>query len=1478
MHTLQTKTKNCSRIIQMSLLVVFLLQFTSGVAQLNSNITRYATQDGLSHDGVLCITRDRDGFMWFGTFDGINRFDGHNFVVYKSRPGDSSNLRSNKIRSIVEDKAAFLWIKTYDNKIYRFNKKTEQFLPVSDGKYSHLFKALMIDQVIPDAKDGVWLLTENQGLLHARNKASDAPVINYYAKGRPAAFALPGNTVSFLHKEGNRVWVGTEGGLSCLQLTQNRSYLKVAFQQEVTKLLSTYSFTCYTKNKDFLYFGTADGHLLTYHLKNKQFDVKQICKGVRLNAICSSTTGEIYVSTSGKGLITINPISFKPSYSGLKSNDTYYALYEDKMGLIWIEPKESGVIKYDPQSGNFKHFMQKSDILSPSRDFQVLTDANGLLWASMKGGGFGYYNPISDSIDYFHDRPGAKDQRFSNFITSLLIDKSGVMWLSAKDGGINKVVSITDKFNYRKISANPPNRTANDVRSMMKDSKGRLWICTKDRKVHVTKDGKPVSVFVNSNGMLGNVYSILEDSKGNVWLGTKGNGLYKASPVDAESANYSLSNYRNDVKDPNSLSSDMVYTVLEDRKGRIWVGTLGGGLNLLTTFGGKVGFRNYANTFHNYPFSWANVIRHLNEDNQGRIWVATSNGLLIFDPNSVEQHNYTYHKYNKIRGDRASLGNNSVQYIYKDKGGQMWVGTFGGGLNKVIQDKNRISNLRFKVFTTEDGLSNDVVLGITGDQENNIWIATEGGLSRFNPTNETFKNYDSYDGLPNAGFSEASTFTSGDGHLYFGCLDGYISFDPRKIADRKSHAKMALTNIQLYYKNVLPGVQGSPLKYAINETEELVLKHDQNVISIDYAALDYRVNKITYAYKLEGFDRIWHQVSDQRRATYTNIPPGEYVFKVKATNIDLFTEVPQKTLRIIVMPPFYQTYWAYLLYFILAVVIVLVSRRIIVTMIRLRNKVLVEQKLTEVKLSFFTNISHELRTPLTLIVSPLEEISRNESLSAKGTEYLNIVNQNANRMIRFINQLLDFRKIQSGKMQLNIAEVDLLVLVQEICSHFSGMADAKGIHFNVSSSSKQIIAWVDEEKIDIIIYNLLSNAFKFTPEHRSIHVQLNYAQGENDIELKIIDEGKGISADQLEEIFEIYYEGNMPGEKHLKGTGIGLALARDLAISHHGKLWAQNNPLGGMTFVLELKSGKAHFSATEVKMDYVPRTSEFIGSETTEKVTASSADQTTEVNGPQILIVEDNPELRHFLAVKLKGIYRIKSAADGREGLESAIDLLPDLIISDVMMPNMDGIQMLDQLKNDIRTSHIPVILLTAKSSVESQIEGLKYGADLYITKPFHTNYLLASVENLISSRKKLFEQLSGAFGKKVLNLGPEEIVITSKDEAFLKETIKIVEQGMTNPEFNIDNVAAGIGMGRTTFYKKLKSLTSLSPVELVRDMRLQRSKQLLDSGTQNVSEIGYLSGFNSLPYFSTCFKEKYKISPSSYLKKIKENSEGYEA
>lgn len=1455
---------------------LYLLLCFTAYAQIKSEITHYSTKDGLSHDGVLCITRDRDGFMWFGTFDGINRFDGHSFVIYKSRPGDSSNLRSNKIRDIVEDQAGYLWIETFDYKLYRFNKATEQFLAIFEGPYKRLFNdQVVINRIFPD-HTGVWLFTRLSGMYYVQSSRNHLPVITRFNKDADGGNHIKGNIVKFhqADSQGN-IWIGTDGGLDVLQRNTSGGYRVKKFDEVTNSLLSSTAFSCAVYHAGNMYLGTSDGRVIIYNLAQKTFRTISIAPHKQLNDVCISRTGVFYISTAGSGLLKFDPLTLITTPLPTEAGAVYNTLYEDPAGNIWIEPEKSGVIKYDPHTGIYKHFMQKIDYPGAGRDYHVFTDANSITWVSMKGGGFGYYNPNTDQVDYFYDEPGSYDQKFSNAITCLYMDKTGVLWMSGKDGGVNKVISQADRFYFHQPAAQPQNRSENDVRAMMKDANGLLWICTKDGLVHIYDHDKEVNVFTNSGNKIGFVYCMLQDKTGNIWLGTKGNGLYKAIPNDKSGNHYTLTNYRHNDNDPYSISGNVIYSLLQDHKGRIWVGAFGSGLNLIINNNGKDGFKNYANSFHSYPYSWAKVIRDLCEDNKGRIWIATTYGLLVFNPEEQQGGNYHFMACHKVPNNSYSLGNNSVQCITKDHTGQIWLGTFGGGLNKVLIDHDDINHVRFKALTMTDGLPNDVVLSMTTDHQNNIWIATAGGLSKFNPARQTFKNYDPFGSGTKTTFSEATCFTATNGTLYFGCINGYISFNPKSIVNKRLPAHIALTNIQLYYKNIAPGKDNSPLTYAINETKTLTLKHDQNVISIDYAVLDYRaVNKIAYSYILEGFDKSWHSVNDLRKAVYTNIPPGEYTFRVKGVSEDILSNTPEKSLHIIIKPPFYLTILAYFIYLILIVLAAMLARNIIVTMIRLRNKVVVEQRLTEVKLAFFTNISHELRTPLTLIASPLEELSRTETLSVKGREYFNIIMRNVNRMIRFTNQLLDFRKVQSGKIQMNIAETDLVSLINEVGSYFRTMAEEKNIDFRIHADKMQLQAWVDEEKIEIILYNLLSNAFKFSPSGKKIVLEIKHFTNSGLIEIRVIDQGKGVPEDRLEEIFEIYHEESFSRENHLKGTGIGLALARGLALSHKGKLWAERNETEGMTFILQLKTGHDHFTNDELSFAGTGQLVE-PALETNVEPKAIPNKSTAESQLSLVLIVEDNPDLRTFLENKLNDCYQVLTAGDGAEGLKIARSAYPDLIISDVVMPVMDGIQMLDAVKHDPAISHIPVVLLTAKSSVENRIKALKYGADVYLTKPFQNELLMASVENLLESRKRMFERF--AIDPKSPDLhqtdDAEMPVTTLKDEAFLKDVIRIVDEKLGDQDFNIDEVAAGMSMGRTTFYKKLKSLSSLSPVEFVRELRLKRSKQLLDTGAHTVSEAGYMSGFNSLAYFSTCFKEKFGVSPSVYLKKLKDKS-----
>lgn len=1453
--------------IGLSFLVIFFCCGLQASGQLKEIFKHFSTENGLSHDGILSITRDREGFMWFGTWDGLNKFDGTTFSVYKSRPGDSSNLSNNKIRNIVEDKEGYLWIKTYDHSVYRFDKKTEQFLAIS--RKSGL-KNIVVDRIYPLGKGSTWLTTASQGLLHVVSTPSAEPRIHHYASSKRSHYKLPSDSISFLFEDHQKtIWIGTTGGLVRMkQRSDNRSS---------SVLLPKLSFTAVAQNGNHIYFGTNQGQLVTFNLHSEKLTTEALSPGTRINAIHISDKKILYAATSGNGLLRVDLTNKKVVFAKSSLSHTFFSIHEDKNGRIWLEPQSSGIVKYDPVKNTFKLFSQKKDshAISPNNNYLVFEDVNGTLWTRLKGGGFGFYNASQDKIEYFYNEPGGADHRFSNIVTALYPDSTGILWMATIDGGVNKITFPGNNFNHKLLVQKAENRSQNEVRVLFEDSKKRLWVGTKSGELSVFERGRRnEQIFDNIPGnRLGNVYSIMEDKDGVVWLGTKGEGLLMATPMDASGTRYKLTRFLSDVKKPYSLSNNTVYSIIQDRKGRIWVGTFGGGLNEVIKKNSQTYFVNNRTSFKNYPVL-SKYIRHLCEDSFGNIWVATTNGLLILNPYKGSPENYAFIRHTKIPGDGFSLGNNDVQFIYRDYSNGMWVGTFGGGLNKLVSPVTS-TTVKFKVYTLQDGLSSDIILSMAEDKIGHLWLATESGLSCFDKGNGQFRNYDLYDGLPDTKFSESAVFRSKSGEMFFGCTEGYISFDPGKIANRKVRANMALTNLQLYNNDVVPAASGSPLFQSLNSTAQVQLAYDQNVLSIDYAVLDYRaVHKIQYAYILKGYDKGWHYVKNQKKATYTNLPPGKYEFIVKSINKNLFQNVPQKSIKITILPPPWLTLWAYLGYLALAIGLAELARRIIISMIRLRNKVTIEHKLTELKLQFFTNISHELRTPLTLIVGPLEELKRTESVSEQGRQYLRTISRNANRMIRFINQLLDFRKVQSGKMRLVVSEVEIVRLISEITDYFDGLAKEKRINLQLESDVEELHAWVDAEKIDIIIYNLLSNSFKFSPPDTAIFVRIGTSREEGCFTVSVSDQGSGVPKHKLKDIFDLYYEGEQLNPS-LKGTGIGLALSAELVHAHKGEITADNNPDGGMTFSLKLKLGNQHFQKDQINhasSEPVPVLADIFHEEVDGNVVIVDLNPEANAEMPLVLLVEDNLELRKFMAGQLSAFYKVIEAANGEEGVVAAEKSLPDLIISDVMMPGVDGIQMLDQLKNNKLTSHIPVILLTAKSSVENQIEGLRYGADFYITKPFNMIYLMALVENFMKRRNQQAQSLT-VDDKKVVTLKPDEILITSKDEEFVRQVIKIIEESMEDSEFNIDSVAESVGFGRTTFYKKLKSLTGLAPVEFVRDMRLKRSKQLLDSGEFTISEIAYTTGFKSLGYFSTCFKEKYKLSPSAYLKTTKEQT-----
>ncbi|PRD49222.1 hybrid sensor histidine kinase/response regulator transcription factor [Sphingobacterium haloxyli] len=1457
-------SKKNNKVIGVMMLILLINVFHGLTQPREPRFKTYSTESGLSHNGVACIIEDAEGFIWFGTWDGLNRYDGNDFVVYKSQPGDRSTLKNNKIRDIVEGKREYLWIRTFDKKVYRFDKRKEEFLPIITTDKGESLEHLFVAKIIPTANGDVWLTTEENGVICVSESDNGAPhVVNY---GTESPY-LEDNVNFIFEDNGHRIWFGTTGGLRCL-IKENNTYVP-----HLTSAIPSYgamlNFTKATADKEgSVFFATSEGIVLQYEPATKAFSQKSILKGRILDMLISKT-GKLYLTAENQGL-TIYDYRNASYQQYTNGHATYLSMYEDRSGNIWLEPERDGVVLYEPTSNIFRPFVHKKDHNLPfmprgtfenDGSFKVFEDVNNVVWVCMKWGGFGYYDKGKNDLSYFYNNPEDKNRLFSNNLVAAYSDKKGVLWFCTRNGGVHKATFFSDNFKHGRLVDTAPGRFDNEIRALLRDSDGKVWLTNKHGDIYFHKNGNLKRL--ENDQIPGSIYCITEDRNKNIWIGTKGYGLVKLMPENEQRTKYHATRYENDPNDIASLSSNQIYSITEDHKGRLWIGTFQKGLNLLVEESGEVRFKNVYNSFKNYPKRTFNVIRHSIQGPDNRIWLGTTDGLLRFDPDESPD-NMKFIPTVKVAGDKHSLGNNDIMYLFRSKSQEVWIGTFGGGLNKVMNKAGQFdTNLKFMAFTKEQGLPNDIILSITEESNGNLWMTTENGIAMLDVKTQEFRNYSTYNGLPRTDFSEAACLQLPNGEIFFGCMDGYISFYPDKIVNEKFPGNMVFTEMQIYNKDIDITDPKSPLKTSVNYADEIVLSHDEDVITIAYTVLDYRFpDDISYAYILEGYDKEWHNVKNQKQATYTKIPPGRYTFRVKTVNSGHFENVPEKSISIIVKKPWWLSNWAILCYIILAICALEIARRIVFTMIKLKHKITVEKKMTELKMQFFTNISHELRTPLTLLVNPLLKLKQTETLSEKGAKYLDVANKNTNRMVRFVNQLLDFRKIQARKAELHIEKVELVAFICQLLDNFEDLVEDKNVNIKVIPSAPEVYAWCDKDKMDIVFFNIISNAVKFSPKDSDITIRIEKNRGY--LYIQVVDEGEGVAEDQLDAIFELYYEGGDRQHKAFKGTGIGLALSKDIVELHKGTLRAEKNRQIGMTFTIALPDGKAHFDPADLKKEPVALCED----EVYPNSASESLDTTmfTDKDLPKLLLVEDNPELRRFIANEFRTVYHIYEASNGKEGYKMAVDVMPDVVISDVMMPEVSGIEMLEKLKSDASTSHIPIILLTAKSTIEDQIKGLSYGADFYITKPFHIDYVRYLLRNLMKSRQKIVADMLAK--PTVLKLEPSEVVITSKDEAFLIEVIQIIENGMSDTSFNIDTAVNAMAMGRTTFYKKLKSLTNMSPVEFIRDIRLKRAKQLLDTGELTITEVAYKVGFNSSGYFSTCFKEMYEISPSDYLKK----------
>ena len=1365
-----------------------------------------STTDGLSNNSVICILQDRQGFMWFGTYDGLNRWDGYAFKIFTNDINDSNSISNNSISSIQEDALGRIWIGT-DNGLNVYDPLTEKFTRYTQvEKDTNSLSNNFVNTIFQDHTGNIWIGTEYG--LNRYNRGSE----NFTHYFFPGQF----DSVSFW-------W--------------NNNTIRAINESE-------------------------DGKLLL------------------------GTTNDFLIFDPQSGETTTIPYAIP----GRKRWPSVAAIYKDRSGKFWIGIADDGVIEYNPETG--KPRLYETDPNDPYSYNSLFSNAfcedkNGRLWIGSGDQGLSIFNRTSRR--FIHYKPENKDESCFKgpYVWSIYEDKQGNIWIGTKDSGINLVKKWNKSFtHYVHDPQNPNSLGHEEVTNFLEDKDGILWIThflggislfnrNTGNFNHITHDPhNPASM------SRGGLYGICEDSYGYIWLAV----TPYLDRLDRKTGFFK--HYRYDSSNPKSHAYTFTLCCYEDHQRTMWFGTNNAGLERL----------NRADeTFDRFCYDAAdsssisdNCIFSLYQDRMDHFWIGTWDGLchLVYDTKGREK----FIRYQPDPANPESITGKEIYAIYQDRAARLWIGT-EAGLNLFDREKQC-----FKAITEKDGLPSNIICGILEDDQGlskgkagNLWLRTLRGIVKFNPETGKLRVYDEGDGLSYCKSIQqgyAAFYKGKNGEMYSGGANSVTVFHPDSLKENPDAPKIVITDFKINYKPVKIG-NHSPLHKSIIFTDVITLPYHQNIISFEFAALDYTAPaKNQYAYKLEGVNPDW-VFSDASRhfATYTNLDPGDYVFHVKASNNDGLWNEAGASIRIIITPPWWKTNWAYGLCALLIITLIYGTWRFQLNRLEIRHQLEMEhvhtEKLEEVdrmKSHFFANISHEFRTPLTLILGPISQMfSQTRRLDFR--ENLSLMKRNALRLQRLINQLLDLSKLEAGSMKLQVQEENIVILLRSFVQAFESLAKLKNIKLVFKADQEKIKGYIDRQKLETIINNLLSNAFKFTKADSKITVNINNSfhspldkgrQGEV-VTLKISDTGVGIPADRLPRIFDRFYQADDSSAGNMEGTGIGLALTKELVEFHKGEISVNSQVGQGTTFVIRLPIGKEAYRKDEIAETAtplflsLPREEEKGDIETvdTQLQTIKGSKTDTRKSIPVLLVVEDNSDMRIYIRSNLENTYRIIDAEDGEKGFIKCAKALPDLVISDVMMPKMNGFQLCSRLKQDERTSHIPVILLTARATAEDRIGGLETGADDYLIKPFDARELQVRVKNLIQQRQKLRERY-----RKEGILQPREIAINSTDQKFLQKALEIVESHLSDEHFSVVNFGMEIGMSRALLHRKLRALTDHSTSEFIRSLRLNRAAQLLAKKAGNVTEIAYQVGFNNLSYFARCFQRQFGVSPSLYAGK----------
>tara|TARA_R110001583_G_scaffold51130_2_gene159491 strand:- start:99881 stop:104086 length:4206 start_codon:yes stop_codon:yes gene_type:complete len=1379
------------------LVLCCLINFYSRGQFNNFKFENLDTVDGLSSSTCLTIFQDSEGFLWFGTIDGLNKYNGYEFEVYKSILNDPSSISNNRINAIVEDTSGNLWIGT-NNGLNYFDKKTKRFLRVD--LYQQLSLAnnprkFINDLFFDNANNVLWVATNN-GVIKIIVDEFERDVSDlkfyYYLNDDSSLNSLDNNIVNVIFKDQDDViWVGTNGAYLNKYDKERDNFDRVLIENKNDYELNHIPKNVFVDADNDFWIGNNLSNMIFWDRANNIFSHKTFTseKDIAVRDMHLDKDGNIWASTDGHGLFLLNKTknqviqhlvsNFSDSFS--LPNNKPSKIYEDKSGILWIGSYDKGVSKLDPSQYAFGHY---------------------------------YY------------QPGNPDGLNEKIVQSVLEDSKERIWISAYNGGLNLFDKDTNTFKHFLHDPNNVNSISSDkILYTFESNDGQIWVCTLD------------------------------------------GGLSRFNPD-----NYKVKRFLHKESDVFSIGQNSVWSGVEDNDNRLWFGLRTEGLSLFDPDSEK--FYNFKNIAGKENGLASNFVFFLFVDSRNRLFVGTSLGLNYLDLNQLESRIPEALTFKEIK--IPGIEDNLVNYITEDYLGNIWVGS-DTGIYKLDPESNLL-----KSYSSKEGLPNNLVVGIEEDDNHNFWVTSKSGLSFLNPETNQIKNFNIHDGLQGPEYQSKSIDKTSDGRILIGGINGFNIFHPDDITLRPSaNISPIITQFTLNNKPVVVGDTVNNrvlLTDRITEIEKLKLNYDENYVAFDFLALHFEnPERVQYAYKLFGLDNDFETIGSKREITYSNLDPGKYVFEVKASLDGNWDKAEAAIVNFEVLSPPWKTWWAYLFYTLFGILVFYLVMRYYTQKVKEGQ----EHELDQMKLQFFVNVSHEFRTPLTLILNPVDKILSSINESSPMMTSAQTIQRSARRLLHLVNQLLDYRKMDVGMMPLQLEKGNIVEFSEDIFMLFKGLAEQKELDYKFTSDSKKILAHFDLDKVEKIITNLISNAIKFTPPEGRIEVSIHkvskkvktydsffmYKEKMGDyVELVVKDSGKGLDKTQLKNVFSRFY--NLDLSK--TGTGIGLNFTKALIEMHGGDISVESQAKVGSKFIVRmpLNLDKEATETESIKNEFRINSMKAVEYDmlTTNELVTYKDDVTTANNKerPTILIIEDNKELRTHLTNDLSEFYQVRQAANGEKGLRAAKKHFPDVIISDVMMPVMDGFELCKKIKSEFETCHIPVLLLTAKSLDDDRVEGYHSGADAYLSKPFVTRVLIARINNLLETKKRLrqrFSEIGGIFPA-------SEVTTNSIDEVFLDRVTKTILKNVADMDFKQEDLLKELGVGRSQLYRKINSLTGNNPSHYMRTVRLRHAAELLKENRYSIKEISYMTGFNSTAYFSKTFRELFNVTPTEFIGK----------